>query len=171
MPFLPVVPVIDKAVRGLCCRPYEGHPVGCPNFMHVDRCPPKAPLFCDVFDMASPFFAVWSTFQLGDHVRRMTAKHPEWTDRQQRCVLYWQGTARKKLKGEIAAFLEAHPLDWLIETTPEAFGCNVTATMKAVGIELHWPPTETVYHVAIAGFRTLHRRPKAEPSAQLELLK
>jgi len=82
----------------------------------------------------------------------MRARHPDWSLRQLTCVLYWQGAARKRLRGEIAKFRAEHPeVDWLIETTPEAMGCNVTATMKAVGVVLPWPPTEVVYHVALTG--------------------
>ena len=152
MPFLPVLPVFDKSVRGLCVCCYEGHPKGCPNFNHADRCPPKAPMLPEVFDMSGPFFAIYSRFPLGEHVEAMRQAHPNWSYRQLSCVLYWQGTARKKLKAEITAFKVANPGKWLIETTPEAFGLNVTETMKRIGIDLPWPAREFVYHVALAGF-------------------
>jgi hypothetical protein len=154
MPYVPVQPVLDMSVRGLCSRPYPGHPHGCPNFMRAERCPPKAPTLPDVFDMSSPFFAVYSRFPLGEHVRMMTLKHPDWSPRQISCVLYWQGSARKNLRHEITRFRVIHPLlDWLIETTPEAYGVNVTETMRAAGVELPWPPREFAYHVALAGVR------------------
>jgi len=119
--------------------------------MHASRCPPNAPLFSEVFNLDGPFFAIYSRFPLGEHVEAMRQAHPNWSYRQLSCVLYWQGTARKKLKTEIITFKTAHPQSWLIETTPEAFGCNVTETMRTVGIELPWPPREYAYHVAIAG--------------------
>jgi hypothetical protein len=169
MPFLPVIPVYDKSVRGLCCRVYEGHPKGCPNFNHAARCPPKAPMLPEVFDMAGPFFAIYSRFPLGEHVESMRQAHPNWSYRQLSCVLYWQGTARARLKAEIAAFKAAHPRPWLIETTPEAFGCNVTETMKAVGIELPWPAREFAYHVALAGLPAVQKAERPA-SGQLELL-
>jgi hypothetical protein len=80
----------------------------------------------------------------------MRTKHPDWSEAQLRCVLYWQGTARKKLRLEIAAFLIGHS-GFSVETTPEALGCNVFVTMAAVGVPLPWPITDTVYHVALAG--------------------
>jgi hypothetical protein len=153
MPSIPVIPVFDKSVRGLCARAYEGHSKGCPNFGCKERCPPKAPLLDEVFDMNGPFFAIYSVFALGQHVDVMRAVHPDWSYRRLSCVLYWQGTARKKLRAEIEAFRKAHAtLKWLIETTPEAFGCDVFETMRLVGIELPWPPREFAYHVALAGF-------------------
>jgi hypothetical protein len=152
MPIVKVVPVISHSVRGLCVRPYEGHPRGCPNFDRCPRCPPRVKVFEQVFDIRSPFFAIYSTFDLAKHVAVMRSKHPDWSERQLRCVLYWQGTARKRLRMEIAAFLVGHTSqNWHVETTPEALGCDVTATMKSVGVELPWPPIDLVYHVALAG--------------------
>lgn len=160
MPYVEVRPVIDTSVRGLCARPYEGHPKGCPNFGKVDRCPPKAPLFYQVFDEDGPFYAVYSSFAIGDHVRSMRVRHPNWSLRQCTCVLYWQGTARSRLRKEIAAWkrsrlrdeiVDASGIAWVVETTPEAMGCDVTATMRDVGLHLTWPPTEMAYQVAIAG--------------------
>lgn len=157
MPHLIVRPVFDPSVRGLCRLPYEGHPRGCPNFAAAERCPPRAPLLPDVFDVASPFYAVYSVFPLGDHVRKMAEKHPDWSPRQQACVLYWQGTARKKLREEISIFLVKHPFPeapgvaWRVEETPEALGVDVTGTMRAVDVVLPWPPREFAYHVALVG--------------------
>ncbi|MHB9005128.1 MAG: hypothetical protein ACYC6C_13935, partial [Coriobacteriia bacterium] len=86
----------------------------------------------------------------------MRAKHPDWTERQLLNCLYWQGTARKHLKREIAAFHEhmmftAPGLRCVVLTTPEACGVNVTETMRAAGIELEWPARTLAYQVAIAG--------------------
>lgn len=152
MPWVQVVPVVDPKVRSLCSRPYEGHPSGCPNFKVSPRCPPEAPLLGDVFDLDGPVWAVYSVFPLGEHVARMRVKHPGWSDRQLGCVLYWQGTARKRLRAEVEEFRGSHPDQrWVVEATPEAMGCDVTATMKAVGVELPWPPVDVAYHVALAG--------------------
>lgn len=109
--------------------------------------------------MSGPFFAIYSVFALGQHVAVMRGVHPDWSERRLACVLYWQGTARKKLRGAIETFKAEHPGSWSIETTPEAFGLNVTATMRAAGIELPWPPREFVYHVALAGIARASSEP------------
>ena len=154
MPHARVLPVLYDSVRKLCSRPYEGHPRGCPNYGKAPRCPPKVARIDEVYDLGAPFYVVWSTFELGAHVATMRDRHPDWSERQLRCVLYWQGTARKRLRAEVEAFREAHPeVDWLVETTPEAMGLEVTKTMAQAGVELPWPPVETAYHVALAGKR------------------
>lgn len=153
-----VIPVFDPTVRKLCVHPYEGHPHGCPNFGSADRCPPKVQLYSDVWKLDGPFYAIWSIFDLGVHVRRMRLRHPKWSERQLRNVLYWQGRARAKLRMQVllareqlareAPEVEEH---LLVEMTPEALGVNVTDTMKSVGVYLPWPPVDLVYHVALAG--------------------
>lgn len=152
MPHVRVVPLIDESVLALCARPYPRHPRGCPNFGKAARCPPRAPLWRDVFDVAAPCYAVYSVFPLGEHVAEMRSRHPGWSAAQLSCVLYWQGRARARLRREIDTFRAAHPEHpWRVEETPEAMGVDVTATMKAVEIALPWPPEDVVYHVALAG--------------------
>lgn len=151
MTAIKVNPVINGTVRKLCYTPYPNHPKGCPNYGKRESCPPQAPYFKSVFDMSKPIYAIYNVFNLGEHVEKMWAKHPGWTDRQLRCVLYWQGTARKRLREKIGEFMLAHPEVDIVETCPEAMGVNVTATMAAVGIELEWPPVNVAYQIALAG--------------------
>jgi len=134
---LRVWPVIDYSVFELCTQPYPGHPKGCPNVGKCDRCPPAAPFFEAVFDLSQPVYAVINEFDLSGHVIHMTARHPEWSDRQLRCCLYWQGTARKQLKAKIAAALVALP-GYSATWCPEGMGVDVTETMRQVGLTL-WP--------------------------------
>lgn len=101
-------------------------------------------------DLSQPTWVVWSTFDLGGHVRRMQAKHPDWSDRQLRCCLYWQPRARKILGCAVVDFLVEHP-GLHVLWTPEACGVNVTATMAKAGEILEWPPRETTYQVVVAG--------------------
>lgn len=145
-----VKPVVDHAVRNLCRKAYPNHSKGCPNFGRVERCPPQAPLIEYVLDLALPTWVVWSTFDLGRHVQRMKAKHPDWSQRQLMCCLYWQPQARKTLRGVIVDFLVQHPGQHIL-WTPEACGVNVTATMAQVGEYLEWPPVNVTYQVVVAG--------------------
>ena len=100
-----VRPVYNPTVRGLCGRPYPGHPRGCPNLNHKAGCPPQAPNLRDVIDLAGPCYLIISELNLAAHAARLGALHPGWSDRQRRCCLYWQGTARNRLETLIAAFL------------------------------------------------------------------
>ncbi len=149
-----VWPVCEpERIRPLCRRPYLQHPKGCPNFGQRDICPPQAPLLGDVLDLDSSVWAVYNVFPLAEHVCRMRLKHPDWSRAQLYCCLYWQGTARKQLRASIEAFLLQLPCATPkhIVMCPEACGCNVTETMKRVGIELEWPPKQIVYQIALAG--------------------
>jgi predicted metal-binding protein len=143
--------VIDKMVRRLCCVPYPGHPRGCPNWGKKSGCPPDVGWFDRMYD-TSQVYAVWNVFDFGAHVEKMRALHPQWSKRQLECCLYWQGTARKGLHREILAFWGELAFPGLIRTErcPEAMGVNVTETMRAIGVELEWPPVTKAIQVALA---------------------
>jgi hypothetical protein len=145
-----IKPVIDKRVRGLCAKPYPNHKFGCPNWGKCERCPPKSPLIEDVFDFTKPIYAVYNVFNFKAHVDKMKAKHHDWSELQLKCVLYWQGSARKKLKERVFAFLKENR-GLTACFTPEGGGVNVTSTMKDVGIHLEWPPVNITYQIAFIG--------------------
>jgi len=147
--------VIDKSVRGLCRRPYPNHPKGCPNYGKRSTCPPQVKLIDEIFDANKGFWIVWVDFDFASHCNNMKTKHPNWTQRQIECCLYWQGTAKKKLKEElqdVMYYLEGSENWELVNNlVPEAMGVNVTATMKNIGVELEWPPKKIVRKVALLG--------------------
>ena len=148
--WLVVNPVMDETVRQLCVQRYPGHPNGCPNFGKKPGCPPKAPLLSDTLDVARPVYAVFNVFDFGGHVERMRRKHPDWSERQLACCLYWQPTARKHLQGLLREFCRGHRALRIVGC-PEAQGVNVTETMRRAGIELEWPPRTVTYQIALAG--------------------
>lgn len=150
---LPHKIVINYDVRKLCYRPYPNHPKGCPNYGKRPMCPPQCPKIDDVLDMSRFIYVVWVSFDFAAHREKMKAKHPEWSQRQIDCCLYWQGGVRKKLRAEIARALSCFEdkTKYAAYDCPEALGVNVTATMKNLDIELEWPPETIVYKVAIIG--------------------
>jgi hypothetical protein len=155
MPYLQVVPVIEPQARGcLCVRPYPNHPHGCPNVGHKIGCPPTAPKLEEYFDLAKPCWVIYNVFDFGEHVRRMRNTHPDWTQRQLECCLYWQPRARKELREEVRRFLkEPFGTDFELNYCPEAMGLDVTATLRNVGVELEWPPVEKALQVAFGAIR------------------
>jgi predicted metal-binding protein len=144
-----VKPVLNNNVRELCSRPYTNHPCGCPNYGKRESCPPRVKIFEQVFDINQPIYAIWTIFSFGQHLEKMRALHPDWSERQLACCLYWQGTARKNLKAEIVRFKMEHP-ELVVTTCPEAMGIDVTATMQTIGEHLEWPPKIITYQVALA---------------------
>jgi len=148
--YIKVVPVVDKSVRKLCRCQYPLHPKGCPNWNKRLSCPPKAPMIYDTLDLSEDVYAIYNIFNYKSHVNKMRRKHPDWSDRQIKCVLYWQGTARKRLRGKIGVFKNLFT-DYIIVMCPEAQGVNLTETMKNVGIILEWPPENLAYQIVLAG--------------------
>jgi hypothetical protein len=96
---------------------------------------------------------VANVFQFGEHVARMRAIHPAWSDRQCACCLYWQGGARRKLRTAVDDWLTQHPAPtpWRVIRCPEAQGVNLTETMRGVGVELEWPPVRLAYQIVLVG--------------------
>ncbi len=152
MPNRILTPIIDYRVRELCAKPYPNHPKGCPNYGRKAGCPPHCWVIENIIDLSKAVFAIWNVFDFGAHCRKMKAKHPEWSQRQIECCLYWQPTARQQLRHQIEMFYLGNTVsDMKIIKTPEATGVNVTATMKSIGIELEWPPKTITYQVVLAG--------------------
>jgi predicted metal-binding protein len=149
---IPVFPVIDPRVRRLCIEPYPGHIKGCPNFGKKKGCPPQASMYQDLYDLSKPVYAIVNVYDFKAHVDRMRTAHPDWSDRQLGCCLYWQGTARKQLMLMINDFLRDHK-GYSVETCPEAMGLNVTQTLRNAGFELEWPPVNIACQVALAGVK------------------
>lgn len=147
-------PVVDYDVRKLCKYPYVDHPKGCPNYGKRSSCPPQAPLIEKVFDLKREIWVIWVEFDLKVHTERMGSLHPNWSERQKYCCLYWQPTARKRLEIEIARFKNEHD-GFIISRCPEAIGINVTGTMESIGVRLDWPPRNKVYKIAVAGKRKI----------------
>jgi len=143
--------IVSGGSRSLCTRPYPGHRKGCPNHGKKVGCPPSAPLIHDVLNLERPIPAVWVTFDMTKHRKRMLRLHPSWSIRQQTCCLYWQQGVRKRLRDEVEAFSYYHAGLQAVYC-PEGAGVNVTETMKGIEINLEWPPLKVVHTVAIVGF-------------------
>lgn len=150
MSVIEVGPIGNPSVQDLCRRPYPNHRHGCPNYGKKEGCPPAAPLITETLDFTEPIYAIYNVFNFGNHVKKMRSKHPDWSQRQVECCLYWQGTARKQLREEIKDFHLVHKGNTIV-MCPEAQGVDVTATMKEVGIILEWPPKNKAYQIVLAG--------------------
>ena len=135
--------------RDLCAKPYYNHPKGCPNYGKKDTCPPNSPFWGEIFHLGAESYAIWNCFDFVEYVERMKQKHPNWSQRQLECCLYWQPKARKALRENISKFKKEYP-DFMVVETPEAMGINVTETMAQIGIDLEWPPRTKTYQIALA---------------------
>ena len=150
--------VLSEKTSDWCKLPYPGHSKGCPNFGKKKGCPPLASKINDILDITQNIYLVFSTFDLAAHIERMRAKHPDWSERQLRCCLYWQNKSRKDLDFNIKycqGFLG--PLVDITLDCPEATGVNVYATCYLAGLKLEKiRHLEIVHHVALLGIRTVN---------------
>lgn len=144
--------VINPKTQEWCCLPYPDHLNGCPKYDCSEKCPPGYHLIGQVLDIEKPIYIVAIRFNLGAQSRRMKTLHPDWTDRQCRCLLYWQGTVNKRLKQEVNKVLVNKKLGNIVEFNPEGAGVNVTLTCFYSDIKLEWPPRKYVYKLALVGF-------------------
>jgi predicted metal-binding protein len=140
---------LDLRAREWCKLKYPDHPKGCPNYGKKLTCPPLVSLVGEVFDLSKPHWFVIVEFHLFEHFQRMMKLHSNWSERQARCVLYWQGKVNKQLKEAVKQF------SWGKDTTytlsPEAMGVNVILTLKRLGIPVETKPKNKVLKVALVG--------------------
>jgi predicted metal-binding protein len=145
---------LNPKAREWCKLPYPDHPKGCPNYDKKATCPPKAPLFCDFVEITKPVYMIAVGFDLAQHVDRMKGLHTNWTDRQARCVLYWQGGVNKILRNYCNYFLKYYP-ETVVTTCPEAMGVNVIETARYNGLPVELKPIKNVFKIALAGIPVL----------------
>ncbi|MEM5789005.1 MAG: hypothetical protein AAGU11_16960 [Syntrophobacteraceae bacterium] len=133
--------------------PYPGHPKGCPNQGRPPFCPPNSTALVDYLDTARPVYLVFEYFWLKNHADGMREKHPGWTDRQCRNLLYWQGIVRAGLKRNVAAAMSILGCD-VVTYCPEGQGVNVFATARLAGLALDKTRRICIdHHIALIGSR------------------
>lgn len=144
----PTAVVCAKEIRELCARPYFKHSHGCPNLKTREDCPPKAPFFLDVYEPEVMIAAVVWDFE--KYLTLMKIRHPDWTERQLRNPLYWQGHLRSALRNHVELLKQSGEVDNMeVIFNPEAMGVNITATCKPVGLNIEWPPQKFMHRVAL----------------------
>jgi len=141
--------VIEYKAHGYWCQlPYPGHPKGCPNFNKKEGCPPNVELFLETYQ--PPYYLITEIFDIESHIKKMKTRHPEWSERQCRNLLYWQKSVNKKLKDKSKRYLSSLDDDSmeLIEI-PEATGINIFQTCNNVGITIEKNPRKQVIKIML----------------------
>ncbi len=150
MTLLIAQPRINYKAREWCKLPYPDHPRGCPNYGHKPVCPPIIPLLEQVYDLSKPSYLVVVEFDLAAHAHKMLSIHPSWSERQAKCVLYWQGSVAKQLRLETEHYLKIIP-NLVATSCPEAMGLNVIATAQLAGVPIRPRPVDKVFKIALLG--------------------
>lgn len=143
--------VTSDKVGAWCRLPYPGHPRGCPNIGRPPFCPPGSVHIVDYLDTSRPIYLVYSFFHLESHAEWMKCRHPHWTDRQCRNVLYWQGSVRAELRRNVSAAMSFLGCD-AVTYCPEGQGVNVFATARLAGLRLDKTRRIRIdHHIALIG--------------------
>jgi len=140
--------VLSNRVPNWCQLPYPRHPKGCPNYDKRENCPPNTEPITNL--IKPPFLLVGIRFNLGGHIKRMKEIHPEWSNAQARCVLYWQNKVMKRLREECEHVKNRIP-NPKVFYCPEGYYVNVFKTASMVGIKLKTRPKKYVWKIAIIG--------------------
>lgn len=147
-----VYPYLIRTPADYCQLPYPGHRKGCPMFGTRDCCPPRAKRLDEVYDIYNYSGLSYVAFNLEWYAKEMKNEHPNWTEKQCKCCLYWQGSVRKVLKNFCEKVIkEMRAGDFSYEMIPEAMGLDVFKTMANLDIILERNPQKVVYKVAFIG--------------------
>jgi len=141
--------IVDNRARDgtWCAKYYDGHPKGCPNF---PDCPLKRVHFNTL--RGYDWYAVVEPFDLKSHAEKMKQKHPNWSERQCRNLLYWQNGVRSRLRKKAEKF--AMPLMGdIILDIPEAHGVQVFDTMEKHGLVLERKKPDIIHKIMLVGKR------------------
>ena len=144
--------IIDERVRGWCALPYPGHPKGCPNLNVKDECPSKCRMIYDNFNLKKDHWFAIIKFDMEAQMARMLDLHPDWSEKQCRCCLYWQEGVRKKLRQLCESKIDGnHRLSYTL--IPEAGGVHVFDTMLQHGISMSRDAYPVLYKIALIGYK------------------
>lgn len=141
----------EETAGKLCRLKYPNHPKGCPKYGKDDKCPPKIKSIDNYIDLEKPIYIIYSEFDLESHVKNMKLKHPNWTKRQCKNVLYWQESSRKQLRKRIEWCNNVIDFNF-VAYCPEGMNVNVYATCKLAGLKLQRIRNLKIcHHIAIIG--------------------
>jgi len=144
--------IIDMRAREWCLIPYSMHAKGCPNYGKRPECPPQAPFIQNFIDLSRAHFFVVEIFDMKAQVEKMALNPRLKTNAQRRCCLYWQNGVRKRLIEQVEDFITGFP-QLVYTLIPEAMGIDVIKTAQNVGIPIETKPKDTIYKIALVGFR------------------
>lgn len=95
-------------------------------------------------------------FDFEKYIHLMQQKNPNWSQKQIRCVLYWQSQIKKILKKEIQKY---HP-DLVLSCgsgigtySMEAVGIDVMNSLKKLNFPIEIKPQHYVHLVCLIGFK------------------
>jgi len=156
--------IITPKTREWCKIPYPGHPKGCLEYGRRPECPPQASLIQDAFDLTKPNFLIAYEFDIQTWAANMSERHRNWSYRQCRCCLYWQGHIRKELRDSCEYLIQELFPDMTYHMTPEAMGLMVIRTARKLGLPILTKPQNIIYKIAFMGYPSQNHTQTQSPS-------
>ena len=115
--------------RRWCSIPYPGHSKGCPKDkkcdLYIDNLKEK-------INSLSVVHLILVNFDIDKYEEIMAEKHPTWTKKQCRNLLYWQNSLRKRLRDEAKRRFPGKEL----VIGAEGGGVDFYLTMRKLGMPL-----------------------------------
>jgi hypothetical protein len=107
----------------------------------------------DFFDINRPLYFVIEEFDLAAHALKMGLNPKLTSERQRRCLLYWQQPVRARLESKVQDFMVEKHLN-AYTTCPEGMGVNVFVTARLAGLKLDKTRNiSTSHHIALVGYK------------------
>lgn len=131
--------VLTPKAKQWCALPYYDKKHGCPNYR--GRCyeggKRRIVMLNEIMNVHQPIYIVYNEFDLAAHMAKMLEAHPNWSERQQRNVYYWQNQSRTQLQKKVdAAAAILRQRGPIIISSGEGNGVNLYATCFHSGLKL-----------------------------------
>jgi len=126
-----------------CTLPYPGHKKGCPNYDKNPLCPPNIKIMEKHLENYSFFYLIYAIFNIFKYKNNMLNKHPDWSDRKARCLLYWQNSVKKLLK------------EYIISLYLTSLDCSLYLFGSGSGDKIHNIKQEKVYSMEAVGINVI----------------
>lgn len=148
-------------VKDLCSRPYYNHPKGCPNIGKCEQL--DVPIFNNLMKQTIYryyFYLVYVKFDFKRYIELRKQEHQGWSDKQVKCVLYWQNSVKSLLvkyinnldldRSYILGCGSGMKLDYQKRVGSMENACiNVFSTMRLNGIKMEVKPKNVIYLVCL----------------------
>ena len=127
-----------------CTLPYPGHKKGCPNFNKNPLCPPNVKIMENILDDFSFYYLILANFDIFKYANQMIHKHPDWSERKARCVLYWQKSVKKLMREYIKNIYLKNP------------SYNFYLFSSGAGENISLINQDEIYSMEAAGINVIH---------------
>ncbi len=167
-------------IQYLCELPYPDHPNGCPNYNKNPLCPPHSPNRKEILKKYQYFTLFMVKFDFKRHKEQMKMNHPDWSDRQIACNLYYQSHIKKLFYAYVSPYY-VYPNQVLMGCgsgfgtniySMESVGINVFQTLKKLNYQLEPNPQTNITFVSLlASDRPIGMLPQFRQNTFTHLIK